>query len=136
MTEPKLKKDVFVALAAVAWADGTLDPDEADAIVRTALEEGLDLDEIAAIEQATQEPLDLSFIDRSQLTKADRLFIYAVAAWMTRLDGVVHDAATVVPRQRGLSVGRFLSHPGGRRAYRAASACCSRRPLCRDQSRL
>jgi uncharacterized membrane protein YebE (DUF533 family) len=86
-----LGRDVFMALAAVGWSDGKLDPEEADAIVRTALEEGLDLDEIAAIEKATREPLDLSFIDRSQMTKADRLFVYAVASWMVRLDGVLHE---------------------------------------------
>jgi uncharacterized membrane protein YebE (DUF533 family) len=84
-----LGRDVFLALAAVGWSDGKLDPEEADAIVRTALEEGLDLEEIAEIDRATKEPVDLSIIDRSHLTKADRLFIYAVASWMIRLDGRV-----------------------------------------------
>ena len=41
-TSTKWNKDVFIALAAVAWADGTLDPDEADAIVRAAVDEYLD----------------------------------------------------------------------------------------------
>jgi hypothetical protein len=36
-----LNKDVFLALAAIAWADGSLDPDEADGIVRAAVDEGL-----------------------------------------------------------------------------------------------
>jgi uncharacterized membrane protein YebE (DUF533 family) len=89
MGEHRLGRDVFLALAAVGWSDGELDPEEGDAIVRTALEEGLDLDEIAEIEQATKAPLDLSVIDRAALSKADRLFIYAVASWMIRLDGVV-----------------------------------------------
>ena len=84
----RLGRDVFIALAAVGWADGNLDGEEADAIVRTALEEGLDLDEIAEIEKATKEKVELSVIDRSGLSKEDRLFVYAVASWMTRLDGV------------------------------------------------
>jgi uncharacterized membrane protein YebE (DUF533 family) len=96
-----LGRDVFMALAAVGWADGKLDPEEADAIVRTALDEGLDLDEIAAIEKATSAPLDLGFIDRSQLTKADRLFVYAVASWMVRLDGVVDDREIEALRKLG-----------------------------------
>jgi len=87
--EQRLGRDVFLALAAVGWADGKLDGEEADAIVRTALEEGLGLDEIEEIERATKERVELSVIDRSKLTKEDRLFVYAVAAWMTRLDGVV-----------------------------------------------
>src|SRR6187455_1459744 len=91
MSERRLGRDVFVALAAIGWADGKLDDEEADAIVRTALEEGLELEQIAEIEEATKHPIDLSFIDRSQMSKADRLFVYAVAAWMTRLDGEVHE---------------------------------------------
>src|SRR5262249_17237427 len=71
----------------VAWADGKLDPDEADAIVRTALDEGLDLDEVTEIEEATKHPIDLGTLDRSNMTKADRLFVYAVASWIARLDG-------------------------------------------------
>jgi uncharacterized membrane protein YebE (DUF533 family) len=87
MSETRLGRDVFLALAAVGWADGKLDADEADAIVRTAAEEGLPIEQIAEIEAATKKPIDLGVIDRSGLTKEDRLFVYAVASWMTRLDG-------------------------------------------------
>lgn len=89
MAEPKLRRDVFVALAAVAWADGTLDADEADAIVRAAVDEGLSLEEIAEIEQATKNKVDLGVVDRAGLSKEDRLFVYAVACWITRMDGQV-----------------------------------------------
>lgn len=85
---------MFLALAAIGWADDKLDEEEADAIVRTALDEGLELDEIAEIEEATKHRIDLSVIDRSTLSKADRLFVYAVASWMTRLDGDVHAKET------------------------------------------
>ena len=87
MSDTRLGRDVFLALAAVGWADGKLDADEADAIVRTAAEEGLPIEQIAEIEAATKEPIDLGVIDRKNLTKEDRLFVYAVASWMTRLDG-------------------------------------------------
>ena len=91
MTEQKtgLGRDVYIALAAVGWADGQLDQEEADAIVRTALEEGLDIAEIAEIEEATKNPVDIGVIDRKNLSKEDRLFVYGVASWITRLDGVV-----------------------------------------------
>jgi uncharacterized membrane protein YebE (DUF533 family) len=89
MGEHRLGRDVFLALAAIGWSDGKLDPEEADAIVRTALEEGLEVEEIAEIEKATKSPLDLSVIDRTTLSKADRLFVYAIASWIVRLDGVV-----------------------------------------------
>jgi uncharacterized membrane protein YebE (DUF533 family) len=86
-----LGKDIFVALAAVAWADGTLDPDEADAIVRAAADEGLSIDEMAEIDEATKRPVDLGVIDKSSLGKEDRLFVYAVACWIARMDGTVTD---------------------------------------------
>ena len=111
MSERRLGRDVFVALAAIGWSDGKLDPEEADAIVRTALEEGLELEEIAEIEEATKQPIDIGVIDRSNMSKADRLFVYAVASWMTRLDGAVRpeeeaalsrlgDALKVPPKPR------------------------------------
>ena len=92
--KPRLGRDVYIALAAVGWADGHLDQEEADAIVRTALEEGLDLAEIEEIEAATKERVDLGVVDRKNLSKEDRLFVYAVACWLTRLDGVVTEAET------------------------------------------
>jgi len=88
----KLGTDVFIALAAIGWADGVLDSEEADAIVRAAVDEGLDLGEIASIESATRERIDLGVIDRGRLSKEDRLFVYAVACWIARIDGKVTDA--------------------------------------------
>jgi uncharacterized membrane protein YebE (DUF533 family) len=85
----KLNRDIFLALAAIGWADGQLDPDEADAIVRAAVEAGLDLEEIEEIEAATRERIDLGTVDRSALSKEDRLFVYALACWIARLDGTV-----------------------------------------------
>ena len=85
----KLGRDVFVALAAVGWADGALAEDEADAIVRMAAEEGLEVEEIVEIEEATKNPVEVGEIDTRNLTKDDRLFIYAVGAWIARVDGVV-----------------------------------------------
>lgn len=101
MTETRLGRDVYLALAAVGWADGQLDPEEADAIVRTAADEGLPLEEIAEIEAATKKPLDIGVIDRSNLTKEDRLFVYAVASWMTRLDGLVTDTEIAALKNLG-----------------------------------
>lgn len=87
MSEQRLGRDVFIALSAIGWADGKLDEEEADAIVRMAVDEGLELEEITEIENATKTPTDVGVIDRSNLSKADRLFVYAVGAWMTHLDG-------------------------------------------------
>jgi uncharacterized membrane protein YebE (DUF533 family) len=103
-SQRRLGRDVFIALAAIGWADGNLDGEEADAIVRAALEEGLELDEITEIEAATKAPVDIGVIDRSNLTKEDRLFVYAVAAWMTRLDGVVSEEELVALDKLGAAL--------------------------------
>jgi uncharacterized membrane protein YebE (DUF533 family) len=89
MTEEKIGRDVFLALAAIGWADGKLDGGEADAIVRMALEEGLELEEIEEIEKATKKPLDIGELDISKMSKADRLFVYSVGSWIARVDGHV-----------------------------------------------
>src|SRR6478735_5438543 len=114
MTEQKsgLGRDVYLALAAVGWADGQLDQEEADAIVRTALDEGLEIDEIAEIDAATKSPIDIGVIDRKNLSKEDRLFVYGVASWITRLDGVVS-----APEQAALAkLGEALKVPEKPRA--------------------
>jgi uncharacterized membrane protein YebE (DUF533 family) len=85
----RLGRDVFLALAAVGWADGQLTAEGADAIVRAALDEGLDLDEIRSIEEATKTPVDVGIVDRMAMSKADRLYVYAVASWIASLDGDV-----------------------------------------------
>jgi len=116
--EPKLRRDVFVALAAVAWADGKLDPDEADAIVRAAVEEGLALEEIAEIESATKTKVDLGALDRTGLNKEDRLFVYAIACWIARLDGqLTPEEATALA-----GLGERLGIPERPRAHAEAAA--------------
>jgi uncharacterized membrane protein YebE (DUF533 family) len=97
----RLGRDVYLALAAVGWADGKLESDEADAIVRAAVEEGLELEAINEIEAATKEPIDLGVIDRTGLSKEDRLYVYGVAAWIARMDGVVTDSERAALKQLG-----------------------------------
>jgi uncharacterized membrane protein YebE (DUF533 family) len=87
-----LGRDVFLALAAVGWADGKLDADEADAIIRTAAEEDLDIDDLAEIDRAVKTPIDLGVLDRAVLSDSDRRFVYGVALWMSRLDGDVSES--------------------------------------------
>ena len=123
--EQRLGRDIYIALAAIGWADGHLDPDEADAIVKTAVEEGLELDEIAEIEEATKAPVDIGEIERRGLSKEDRLFVYAVASWMTWLDGEVTDTEKAAlsklgdalkvpekPREHADAIMREVAHQG------------------------
>lgn len=82
-----LRQDVYLALAAVGWADGNLDADEADAIVKLALEDGLDLEEVGAIEAKMSARVAFDALDVTGISRGDRVFVYAVAAWLATLDG-------------------------------------------------
>ena len=108
-------KDVFIALAAIAWADGALDPDEADAIVRAAVDLGVELEDIASIEEATRAKVDLGAVDRVALTKDDRVFVYAVACWIARLDGVVTEEESVALAESRREARRAGARPGAGR---------------------
>ena len=120
MTSSTFRKDVFVALAAIAWADGSLDPDEADGIVRAAADEGLSLDDMAAIDEATKHPVDLGVIDRSGMSKEDRLFVFAVACWIARMDGKVTDSESARARQARRAPRRSRANAGPGRGDRAS----------------
>ncbi len=101
----RLGKDVFLALAAVGWADGQLTPEGADAIVRTALEEGIDLDEIRTIEEATKTRVDVGVVDRIGMSKSDRLYVYGVASWIASLDGKVSEKEQEALAKLGAALG-------------------------------
>jgi uncharacterized membrane protein YebE (DUF533 family) len=104
-TNPILGRDVYLALAAVGWADGQLTTEAADAIVRTALQEGLSFEDVAAIEDATKAPIPVGEINHMNMSKADRLYVYAVAAWIAELDGHVSENEREALAKLGESLG-------------------------------
>lgn len=85
----ELGKDVFVALAALAWADGSVAPEEVEALLGAAAASGLMPDELESIEAALREPIPLSRLDTLKIEGEDRMFIYGVGLWLIRADGVV-----------------------------------------------
>jgi uncharacterized membrane protein YebE (DUF533 family) len=114
----RLSRDVFIALAAIGWADGSLDAEEADGIVRAALECGLELEDITQIEEATKKPVDLTTLDRAKMSVVERTFVYATAVWLARLDGTVDPAE----RQALHKLGDLLNMPDRVRTQASAAA--------------
>jgi uncharacterized membrane protein YebE (DUF533 family) len=114
----KLSRDVFVALAAVAWADGQLAEEEAQGIVRAARDAGLDGDDLAAVEEAARSAQSLDAINLSGLSRADKMFVYATAVWLSRLDGVVETGE----RATLWKLGDKLGLPDGIRTDASAAA--------------
>lgn len=129
-----LSRDVSIALAAIGWADGTLDPKEADAIVRAAVDERLELEAIHEIEVATQKPVSTSAIDLDHLAEPDRLIVYAVGSWSVGMDG------RLAPEERTAldALGNRLRIPAGPRleaeaiAYKFGQLGASDEPLFYD----
>ena len=64
----KLPRESFVALAAVAWADGRMTKIEAQGLVQAAKSLGLDADDLAAVERATKEKVTIETFDASKLS--------------------------------------------------------------------
>jgi tellurite resistance protein len=104
-TNAILGRDVYLALAAVGWADGQLTDKAADAILRAAREEGVAPEALTEIEEATRRHVDLGLVDRVGMSKADRLYVYAVAAWVALLDGYVSAKEQTVLAELGDALG-------------------------------
>jgi len=90
--KPALNRQVFMALATIAWADGDLAVEERDGILRAARGAGFSDEALASLGEAIQTPCDLDSLDLRKLNAADRVFVFATGEWLARLDGVVHDS--------------------------------------------
>jgi tellurite resistance protein len=83
----QLTKDSFIALAAVAWADERMSPREAEGLLRAAREGGLSGEDLESIQKATESPVSVSDFDASGLSEWERGLTYALACWLSRVDG-------------------------------------------------
>ena len=103
----KLSKHAFLALAAVAWADGRLAPDEASALLRAAKEHGVEGTDLATIERATKERVTLADVASDALTPFEAAVTYGLASWLARIDGVVkpeeHEGLLALAKHLGLA---------------------------------
>jgi hypothetical protein len=87
--DKKLPLQSFLALAAIGWADGSLQRIEREGLVRAAKECGLAGDELAQIEKASTEKRSLDGVDLTGLTRWEQVLTYALASWFAALDGVI-----------------------------------------------
>jgi tellurite resistance protein len=82
-------KDVFVALAAIAWADGKLASSERGALLEAARACGLDEATVTGIDATIATYVDLNDLARLTLRDEERAFVYGLALWLAGVDGVV-----------------------------------------------
>ena len=114
----KLSKAPFLALAAIGWADGSLQRIEAVGLLRAAKEAGVEGDDYAEIERATKSKVTLEGLELGGLTPWEQVLSYALAAWFAQLDGVVStsESTTLVELRNKLGLAEAL----GKRAATAA----------------
>jgi tellurite resistance protein len=85
-----LRKEGFVAIAAVARADGLLQKDELNGLLGAARDAGLSPADVSEVERALSDGEPLSEIDFSGLSGAERGLTYALAHWLASVDGIVN----------------------------------------------
>lgn len=64
--------------------------DEARGLLRAAKRHGLAGEDLEVIEKATEQPIKMEDVDVTGLDPWGRLFTYALANWLAKLDGVVN----------------------------------------------
>jgi tellurite resistance protein len=86
----KLAKNVFLALSALGVADGAASDKELEALVHAAQASGLegaDLEEIRNAGRTTKG--NFAEVKKLPMSPEERLFAYAIATWLVRVDGMV-----------------------------------------------
>jgi hypothetical protein len=86
----KLGKNVFLALSAIGVADGAASDAEIEALVHAARDsgvEGAELDEVKAAARTSKG--NFGEVGKLRLTPEERLYTYAIATWLVRIDGMV-----------------------------------------------
>jgi uncharacterized membrane protein YebE (DUF533 family) len=117
-------RDTLLALAAVAWADGTLDPKEADALRYAARELQLQGEELAAVERGLSTPVNLEEVETVRMNRLTRLFTYATGCWVAEVDGAASQSETALLQLLGDRLG--LSSVARQRAQNAVRGIAER----------
>jgi hypothetical protein len=101
----KLSADAFVALAALAWADGDLRASEREGLLKAASTlEPVELDRVKA---ALDSKTDLRAFAPGEMNEWQRVVTYAIGCWLARLDGIVsleeHEALKLLAKALDLA---------------------------------
>jgi uncharacterized membrane protein YebE (DUF533 family) len=85
--ELKIGRDTLLAISAVAWADGSIEPREADALRQAAKQLLAQGEDLAAVERALSSRVTLDEVETVLMNRLTRLYTYATACWMAEVDG-------------------------------------------------
>jgi len=101
----RLSADAFVALAALAWADGDLRASEREGLLKAA--SSLEEVELARVKAALETKTDLRAFAPGDMSEWQRVVTYAIGCWLVRLDGIVsieeHEALKLLAKALDLA---------------------------------
>ena len=96
-----LRKEGFLAVVAVARADGLLRADESRGLLGAAKEVGLSDDELGEVQSALDKGLELEALDLSSLSGSEKALTYGFAMWLAKVDGIVNPEELATLRRLG-----------------------------------
>ena len=103
--ELKIGRDTLLAISAVAWADGSLDPREADALRQAAKQLLVQDDDLASVERSLSSKVTLDEVETVRMNRLTRLFTYAACCWVAEVDGQESAAEATVLQLLGDRLG-------------------------------
>ena len=122
--ELKIGRDTLLAISAVAWADGSIDPREAAALRQAAKQLLVQGDDLVSVEQSLSKRVTLEEVETVRMNRLTRLFTYATGCWMAEVDGQASPAETAVLQLLGERLG--LSAVARDRAHNAVRGIAER----------
>jgi tellurite resistance protein len=103
--ELKITRDTLLALSAVAWADGTMDPKEADALRYAARQLQIQGEDLASVERGLSTLVNLEEVETVRMNRLTRLFTYAAGCWVAEVDGAASPSETALLQVLGDRLG-------------------------------
>lgn len=122
--ELKIGRDTLLAISAVAWADGSIDPREADALRQAAKQLLTQPDDLASVERSLSTKVTLDEVETVRMNRLTRLFTYATSCWMAEVDGQLSATETALLQLLGDRLG--LSAVARDRAHNAVRGIAER----------
>ena len=122
--ELKIGRDTLLAISAVAWADGSMDAREAEALRQAAQQLGIAGEDLSQVERSISTRVSLDEVETVRMNRLTRLFTYATSCWMAEVDGQQSAAETALLQLLGDRLG--LSAVARDRAHNAVRGIAER----------
>jgi uncharacterized membrane protein YebE (DUF533 family) len=122
--ELKIGRDTLLAISAVAWADGSMDAREAEALRQAAKQLGIAGEDLSQVERSLTTRVSLDEVETVRMNRLTRLFTYATSCWMAEVDGQQSAAETALLQLLGDRLG--LSAVARDRAHNAVRGIAER----------